>query len=278
MYIRGIHAAIEQLQQSFPDQTLHVLYAGCGPYATLLLPLLPRYRPAELTICLLDIHAESLRSVARLLDHFQLDEFAVQTQQQDACHYVHPGPLHLIISETMQKSLEQEPQFAVTAQLAPQLLAEGIWIPQNIEVRLCLVQTNSPPGDPRGPGGPGKAEPACAALHPLGHILKLNAANAATLLKNAAYHPEQGKWQLQSMQLEVPALEDLSSRSAVFFTRIQVYGQFWLEDLDAEITLPQPCTDLSPLQAGDQWEISYQLGNYPRFHVRRNPAQAKSRS
>ena len=40
----------------------------------------------------------------------------------------------------MQKSLEQEPQFAVTANLAPQLQANGIFIPQKVEVALCLAK------------------------------------------------------------------------------------------------------------------------------------------
>ncbi len=261
IYLRGVHAAIEQLSRRFPGEVLHILYAGCGPYATLLLPLLPRYQPDVLSVCLLDIHPESLASVARLLDHFHLDRFAVHLQQADACRYVHPEPLHLIISETMQKSLEQEPQFAVTAQLAPQLHQQGIWIPQKIEVGLCLTPTDSRSGP---------------APYPLGTMLALTPANAAGLLQSAVHHAERDKWELSPVLVEIPSLEDLASYRAALTTRIQVYGGFCLEQQEAEITLPQACTDLSPLRPGDHWEISYQLGNYPRFNVRQKTDREKA--
>ena len=139
VFIRGVHAAISALKFRFADTPLEILYAGCGPFATLLMPLLGKFAPGDLNITLLDIHQSSLDSAELVLEKFGLGAHAVNTVQGDACVYKHPQKLHLVIAETMQKSLEQEPQFAVTANLAPQVLTEGIFIPQRIEVSLSLA-------------------------------------------------------------------------------------------------------------------------------------------
>jgi hypothetical protein len=36
VFLRGVYKAILQLKRDFPHERLHILYAGCGPYATLL--------------------------------------------------------------------------------------------------------------------------------------------------------------------------------------------------------------------------------------------------
>lgn len=269
VFIRGVYAAIEQAKRRFPGETLHILYAGCGPYATLLLPLLTRFDPAELDISLLDIHQRSLDSVDAILKHFDLAHYAARTVCADACTYRHPCSLHLVISETMQKSLEQEPQFAVTAQLAPQLHEGGIFIPGKIAVRLCLAQLDEEQEQATNPVDYGNGVPHSSSDHyNLGSVLTLTPEAALPLLQAAVFHEGRRKWELPPAVFEIPELHSPAGFAAALFTRIQVYGAHWLEDYDAEITLPQRCTDLSPLVAGERWEISYQLGGYPRFDVR----------
>ena len=143
-FIRGVHAAINAsitAQHQRSDRgPLQVLYAGCGPFAALLLPLVSRFDSGALDITLLDIHPESLESVCRLIRHFGLECYDIATVEADASSYQHHTALHLIVAETMQKALEQEPQLAVTANLVPQLHSQGVFIPQEIRVELCLAQ------------------------------------------------------------------------------------------------------------------------------------------
>ena len=270
MFTRGVHAAIAQASLHFPDEPLRILYAGCGPYGTLLLPLLPLYRPEQFSVCLLDIHQRSLDSVLKLLEHFGLAAYNIETVQGDACTYQHPRPLHLVISETMQKSLEQEPQFAVTAHLARQLIDGGTFIPQKIDVRLCLTPKNLLTEQPSTGASSGLDTKRDRARHyQIGTALTLTRESAVALSRSARFREERQKWELPPLVMEIPALDNLECCDAALFTRIQVYDQCWLEDYDAEITLPQRCTDMAPLKAGDYWEISYQLGSYPRFHFGR---------
>ena len=72
VFIRGVYAAINAVKTRFPDTVIDILYAGCGPFATLLLPVLGKFTPGTLNITLLDIHQRSLDSVEQLLAYFGL--------------------------------------------------------------------------------------------------------------------------------------------------------------------------------------------------------------
>jgi len=233
VYIRAVHAAIHAVKDRFPGVPIRILYAGCGPYATLLLPLLGKFEPGELELHLLDIHEKSLRSLRQLIQHFDFGEHGMTLLQADASRYQHPEPVHIIIAETMQKALEQEPQLVITAQLAPQLCAGGIFIPKEIQVELVL----------RGGGQ----------QYSLGNLL--------TLRPDTGVDPE-------PIELQIPTLPGLDQLEAALLTRIQVYGEQQLLEQDAEITLPRPFPELSPLKAGQYWEVRYQTGPYPCFEVR----------
>lgn len=250
MFIRGVHAAIKTLKKRFPDTPIEILYAGCGPFATLLLPLLGKFNPGELCISMLDIHQRSLESVELLLAHFELGAHAVRTIRADACHYTHPKKLHLVIAETMQKSLEQEPQFAVTANLGPQLWPTGIFIPQCIEVVLCLADLAHEREEKNGE------------RYPLATVCTLS--------------PESAADQLEPTTVVIPKLADMSRLDAALFTRIAVFEQYLLRDYESEITLPQKCHELAPLAGGERYKVSYQLGSYPKFNFERVSSQEPS--
>jgi CheY-like chemotaxis protein len=248
VFIRGVHAAIETLRHKLPGETIRVLYAGSGPYATLLLPLLDKYAPTELDICLLDIHQRSLDGVQALINHFGLDAFELQLVCADATNYQHDSSLHLIITETMQKALEQEPQFAVTANLATQLHSEGLFLPETIEVTLAMAGLQQ------------------AQTVSLGPVLTLSANSAPALRNSAICNQSSSTLELPSVRLQVPALDEADDLEIALFTNIQVFQNYWLHAYDAEITLPQRCHDISSVQGGDIIQVTYQLGSYPRFH------------
>jgi hypothetical protein len=53
----------------------------------------------------------------------------------------------------------------------------------------------------------------------------------------------------------------------MLLTHIQVFAGHDLSPGEADITLPRPCPELSPLQAGSAYQISYHLGSYPVFEL-----------
>lgn len=265
-YIRGIYAAILDLKRRTPADPVNILYAGCGPFATLILPLLVNFRATELNLFLLDIHQASLDSVRKLMTFFALDSHRITLIKGDACRYRHPQTLQLIVAEVMQKALEQEPQFAVTVNLASQLSDGGIFIPQAIHIALCLGHWK----EEKKACLEGKAfftEHLYSShlRHLVADILSLTPTNAAALHKQASYSETSGKYEINIGRVCIPDIDRLTTFDALLTTRIEVYRQYTLNDYASNITLPHKCYELSPLRAGTCFRVCYQLGSYPKF-------------
>ena len=266
VFIRAAFAAIKTAKKRFANGPIDILYAGCGPFATLLLPILGRFNPEELTVHLLDIHQPSLDSVDSLIRHCGLQGHRISYIQADACHYQHPSNPHVIIAETMQKSLEQEPQFAVTANLAPQLQANGIFIPQKVEVALCLAKLEDETAAfKRGDALDPNALVEAGNRHPLATVLCLTPEHAPRLRQQAS--PSHGSLALNPIHVTIPTTVHLDDFDALLFTRVQAFEQHQLLDYESEITLPLRCSELMPLRAGDRYRISLQIGRYPKFSI-----------
>ena len=271
IFIRGVYAAINAAKLRFPAQKLKILYAGCGPFATLLLPLLTQFESDELELYLLDIHQRSLDSVGRLLNQFGMDDYAVSLILGDACEYQHPERLHIIVAEVMQKALEQEPQVAVTANLAPQLCENGLFIPEQIEVKLCLAQWDNERKLMK-KNASAKDGLQCAQSllrspvvfrQPIGTIFTLSPTNSAA--DTQAKANSAAKLELNAAVVKMPAIDHIERYDVLMLTHIQVFEDYVLGDYESEITLPHKCYDFPPLQRLARYHVRYQLGTYPRF-------------
>jgi len=137
-FIKGTYFAIKELKEKFPDEKLNILYAGCGPYATILLPVLSLLHKDDVDAVLLDINECSVASVKKLLINLNFTNYKIEVICANAITYKQPAlkPLHLVVTETMFNALTREPQAAITANLAPQLIKGGILIPEEIELSV----------------------------------------------------------------------------------------------------------------------------------------------
>jgi predicted RNA methylase len=138
VFTRGVYKAILKLK-SVVDGPINILYAGCGPYATLLTPLTTQFGHHEVRFHLMDINQESLDAVKLLYQHLQAEHYIASYLCEDAATYQLDFPVHLIVCECMQKALAKEPQVAVMQNMIPQLHEHGIFIPQEIIVSAQLV-------------------------------------------------------------------------------------------------------------------------------------------
>lgn len=143
VFIRGINKAILALQSVFPGQRIHILYAGCGPYATLLTPFTTRFTKDEIAFHLLDINEVSLTAAKKLYQGLQIEDYVAEWICGDATTYRLPDDLtiHLVISETMLNALRKEPQVEIMLNLVPQLDEKALFVPSNITVSAQLLDS-----------------------------------------------------------------------------------------------------------------------------------------
>ena len=135
-FIKGVFQAINDSFIQFSNTKIELLYAGCGPGAPLIIPLLHLFSPDQLSITLIDMNESSINSATKIIEVLGLESYFRSCILADAITYNHPTnlPIHIVLSETMDKGLTKEPQVRITQNLAPQLIENGIFIPEEISV------------------------------------------------------------------------------------------------------------------------------------------------
>jgi len=253
-FIQGVHQAILDLQQRFPSETLRVLYAGCGPLAPLVLPLLAHFGCENISFDLLDIHESSLARAKTLAAHFGVEQGIHEWICGDAAAFTppdgHPG-YHMIISEVMQQALQNEPQVAVTINLAQFLVEGGVFIPDRIQLSLQYYNSGARLNATLNGGGDIEQF-----TQPIADLFELT--------------PELAKgWggysnRIPAAKVEIPPPNDPKA-SLYVFTDIQVYDSTWLGAYECSLNLP---VEMSKVLTGKtEAEFFYEINEKPGLRV-----------
>lgn len=272
-FLRGIHAAILEAQKRFPNTAIEILYAGCGPFAPLVIPLTSRFTPAEIQFTLLDIHKRSLDAAQHIFQAFKLTAFVRDYIQCDATSYRQDARhvIHIVVVEAMQAALEKEPQVAITMNLAPQLCSGGIFIPERIAVDCYLcdlteefttlpVEVDAANSLLAG-GGKDKIRAK------LGSALELTAASCRHSLASGSSDEHRAASLSPKVILDVP--KDLDGEfNLMLLTTITVFDSIRLGAYESGLTHPRVLYDLGKIRRGMRIELAYHLGDKPGFKYR----------
>lgn len=252
-FIRGLHGAIGDAAIS--QRPVRVLYAGCGPYALLALPLMSVLPRERVVFTLLDIHQECLDKARALIDSYGLGHFVEGFVCADATRYQIPKEQHpdVIVSETMAVALHNEPQVSIARHLLAQAPAARM-VPQSVSVEVCLINLSREhvflPADYVGE----IPEPDRDRIY-LGEIFELDAGNIK-------------QWEniesdsLPAGRITIPT--GLHQKYKPYLlTNITVYGKHQLHNYDCSLTIPQRLR--GKFEAGDKLQFRYQLGNNPQL-------------
>ena len=242
VFIQGIYQAIQDRLKAHPGQIVNILYAGTGPFAWLLLPLLPLFSASQIQVTLLDIHQASLDKVTKLIEHFDLADRMVESVCADATLW-QPNTVvkfDVILSETMKHLLQQEPQVQIFTHLQAYLADDGVLIPQNIELDAWLEC---------------RTVQDFVETHYLGPLFALNLQTARLLASGD-----------RSFLAGTLLLPDFSPSAVTlkFTTSIQVYGNSTLSEYQSQLTLPRYRREhwLKPLSC---LAFRYEQGTHPDF-------------
>jgi predicted RNA methylase len=139
VFLRGINKAISKKLQRKRIETLSILYAGTGPYGTLIVPLLLLYNNTGLRVDLLDINPESLKAIQKVIEALDIAQYIGKIYCTDATNIKIERQYDIVVSETMQTCLKNEPQVAIMQNLIPQLSHKSVFIPEEISIDAYLV-------------------------------------------------------------------------------------------------------------------------------------------
>lgn len=241
-FLLGVRRAIEQLGAG-SRRPVQVLYAGCGPFAPLALPLTALLPEGAARFTLIDAHPAAAPVLSKLIQALGAEDWITAVVTTDGSQFQPASPPDLLIVETMQKALANEPQVALMQALLPGLAAGGLCVPERIDLIASLASLPHEFGPERD-----------RHRRVLGTILTLE---AARMQRGEAP-------QLGPLTLGVP--DDLpASRELLVLTHVRVFGDLALGDYDSGISYPTVACDLGRLVAGAQVEFRYELAPDPHL-------------
>jgi predicted RNA methylase len=242
-FVRGLAAAVKEARKRNPGKRIKILYAGCGPYATLALPLTVIFKPTDVEFAVIDIHQESITNLEKLIEILGLKEYFSQIICQNALDFEPENDTRydVLVTETMTAALFKEPQAAITTHLVKTLNPDGILVPEEIAVgvRLAAVNVLKKKRD--------RTKPHNVKLGEIFSLTKDTKAESFTPKLHAA--------------LAIPHDLDRNLTYAVIFdTRIRVFRENILEVGETLITKPVIAKIPAGMKIGSKLNISYRLG------------------
>jgi len=252
-FIKGVGTAVQDVECE--NRPVRLLYAGCGPFALLALPLMSVFSAQQVVFTLIDIHPESLSCAQHLIGSFGFSDHVLEYVCADATRYQIPSDSipDVIVSETMNVCLGKEPQVSIARHLLAQA-PDALMVPQAVSVEACLL-------DQLKEHAPAVSEQQSKIVVPvrdriyLGKIFELNTENIKQWANITADC-------LPAARIQIPV--PLSQRYQLrLLTRIVVYGQTCLQDYDSSLNIPQALPGKPTFAGGETLQFHYKLGTHP---------------
>lgn len=250
-FIGGVAAAVKERRQQYPGKPIRILYAGTGPFATLLLPLTALLSAAEMKWVLLETHRPSYDHLQTTIATFGLEGYVEAIYHADACNWQIPAGMHfdIVVSETMQRALMNEPQVAIWMNLLPQLNEDCIVIPQQVVLTLAWIDDSK-----RWRKKTGELSPDVQDVYPLGTAFDLC---RETILSNK-----------EKDFAPVKIIADPNPSAALYIlTNIVVYRDHVLKIDESALTLPFKVKDIPPITKSVEINCRYITGSKPHLAV-----------
>ncbi|MCH3884046.1 class I SAM-dependent methyltransferase [Tenacibaculum aquimarinum] len=252
-FIRGIDKAIrENINKQKP---LHILYAGTGPFATLILPTIFRYSKEEIKYTFIELNPFSFEILQTVISKLELENFNINFVKEDATKYQidAKNKPDIIISETMQNALAKEQQVSIFLNLMNQVNYKSIFIPEKIELFIALKKAGIPAEETLISHYQNEKkvfEVSKEAMIPLNR-----------LENNTSYETSFTKKQITIAQKELKGFSRL-----VLLTKIKVYKDEKIEINESGLTVPLIIKDIqSNFEGSLTINTQYKISSHPKL-------------
>jgi hypothetical protein len=237
-FAQGLYQAVCDKRAAYPNRPVQVLYAGSGPFATLVLPLAARFGPDEVQWSLLEVNPTTHAMAGQLLRRLGLQEYVRRLELADASTWQVPPDeeIDILVTETMQYALQREPQVPICLHLLPQLLPDAILVPQQIRLTAALVNVGQRLRHRSG------QSPADNGLVPFKTVFTFD---APTALQHAAAWQRQPEYRFPSATISFPTDLLLTHPLLYILTEIILYGDTQLLMDECSLTIPLKLADLT---------------------------------
>ena len=255
MFIKGLGTAIRDKITKSDRHPVRVLYAGCGPYALLALPLMSVFTPEQVKFTFLEIHKEALNFARKLVESLGLLSHVEKFVKGDATKYrilAFKKP-DIIISETMNACLGKEPLVSVARNLVSQA-SEAILIPQSVIVDAYLVNLSKEHVFMSSDFVGDIPKPVRDRIY-LGKVFELNKQTVSEW-KNITGN------RLPGLSIKIPTKYEKHYEPRLL-TTIDVYRKTRLKDYDSSLTYPRKISKEVEIKGGETLKFDYKLGNDP---------------
>jgi hypothetical protein len=254
-YIQALDQAIRSMKTRLPGRPINVVYAGTGPFAPFAIPLAFVHGSEEARFTALDIHRESLASLRKIVEALGLEEHFNELVECDATEYRHHGkyPLHVLVTETMHRTLSREPHVMITLNLARQLAEGGIVVPESVRIEAVLSEIGQEvkyldykvsEGEIRG--------------------TRLSLGTVFELSKETRFDFEGGKLLIEGPVKDIDF--DIGSRKLlVLLTEIKLCEGIELGEKESGITHPYFVQELGNVRRGDRIKFDFNLSQFPKM-------------
>ncbi len=256
-FVDGLLQAVCDVRKTNGNKPVHILYAGTGPFATLVLPLTARFKSDELQFTLLEVNEDSYNCVNKLFQTLNLEKYIYHSEQVDATKWqLQVGlDIDIFLSETMQRALKCEQQVSICMNIVPQLSLKALMIPENIVLKAALIhyEKQSP-----------EVEINSRVVNSIGTIFELN---KETISKNTfAYNEAKGNYNFPPIILNIP--KPFTDKAATFniVTEIAVHGDDIITLYQSGLTIPfqlKQFHDVLP----EKLRFYYQIDENPGIRV-----------
>lgn len=236
-FIKGIYSAIQSLQKK-NKQSIHVLYAGTGPYAALILPLLSLFTEKQLQFTLLEINKISYENMLKVMSALGFNRFIYAVELADASVYKikDPSIIDIVVTETMQHGLVKEQQVPISINLVNQLSDDVVLIPQNITLDLSLISLGKMQDNMLN-------DTHIEFYKNLGKIFELNAASIKGFKKDA-----NGKFEFPVTTVPISVDAETDFDKLAILTTISVFDDNFIYINQSGLTIPLIIQDISAIR------------------------------